>query len=557
MLGGVEGMASSLAHDATESSLRYALRLRREMHHLIQIQQVYISAWLTIPNLYLYDAAYNHDEKAFRFAPLTRYFIENPEMSHKNRIYTARAIGMLYDYAVQCGISYLRNARINRRLAQHEFVSDFVLSLRYGTIQNGSDPTGLYWIPSSSRRNAEDLLRALEKFLDYIAETSLPSPFTDVTMHSNSRPRRIGYFTQHLYKLRIKNNISFLSHIKSNIVRNAEISRPAIGRSDQSFKGSQLSVFSFPQRYIFPFLEYGFQVGKCHNEDPFRIDMVGLIHAALLFGGGLRSSEALHIWVSDVQVVDGRLVVFLHHPAHSMISAGAVNSGHPATTIAMSRERYLRLYCGMAPRHLVYGPAHAGFKGMRLGSSHWAPLYWLPIGDIDIWTKPYLQTYLQEVRPALMAKRRQRGLPDHPFLLVCGANSRDPDHEASIGNPYTEAAFRGSWRRALARLKSRYGDPGLEYRKSLGTTPHGARHAYGRILAELGTPADVIQECMRHVSPFSQLTYTRPHSPRVAAELEAARVRLESSTVPERNEESGELADQLHSLKYGFQQWNR
>ena len=131
-----------------------------------------------------------------------------------------------------------------------------------------------------------------------------------------------------------------------------------------------------------------------------------------------------------------------------------------------------------------------------------APL-WLPIG-IQAISWEALQIYLTRVRPSLIEARLRRGLPDHPFLLVCDGSSR----ESSVGDLYTEAAFRGSWGRALGRLQARYGDPRLIVGKALGTTPHALRHSYGGLLADLGLKPDIIQECMHHVSPFSQLTYT-------------------------------------------------
>jgi integrase len=48
--------------------------------------------------------------------------------------------------------------------------------------------------------------------------------------------------------------------------------------------------------------------------------------------------------------------------------------------------------------------------------------------------------------------------------------------------------------------------------KCLGTTLHGLRHLFGAILAELSVPPDVIQECLHHISPLSQQTYTKPTS---------------------------------------------
>ena len=74
----------------------------------------------------------------------------------------------------------------------------------------------------------------------------------------------------------------------------------------------------------------------------------------------------------------------------------------------------------------------------------------------------------------------------------------------------------------MARLMKIYGDPKLKIEKTLGTTQHGVRHLYGAILAELGLSPKTIQECMHHVSPLSQQTYTNPRNEFVNAQLKAA-----------------------------------
>jgi len=68
----------------------------------------------------------------------------------------------------------------------------------------------------------------------------------------------------------------------------------------------------------------------------------------------------------------------------------------------------------------------------------------------------------------------------------------------------------------------KYGDPCLRIRKRLGTTQHGVRHLYGAILSELGMSPKTIQECMHHISPLSQQTYTSPRNEFVNSQLRAA-----------------------------------
>ena len=74
----------------------------------------------------------------------------------------------------------------------------------------------------------------------------------------------------------------------------------------------------------------------------------------------------------------------------------------------------------------------------------------------------------------------------------------------------------------MARLRRSYGDSKLDIAKTLGTTQHGLRHLYGAILSELGLSPKTIQECVHHISPLSQQTYTNPRNEFVNAQLKAA-----------------------------------
>ena len=178
----------------------------------------------------------------------------------------------------------------------------------------------------------------------------------------------------------------------------------------------------------------------------------------------------------------------------------------------------------MEPRNREHGRLHAGWKGLRCNSDWWAPGYWLPFEGLQDIFWQAVQTYVFEVRPALMAKRRRRGLPDHPFLLVsAGECGLDVD---TAGDPYTRAAFRKSWARAMARLHKRYNDDALLVAKRRGTTAHGLRHLYGGVLAELGLAPKMIQECMHHISPFSQITNTKPRSEPINEQLSLAAARI-------------------------------
>ena len=213
--------------------------------------------------------------------------------------------------------------------------------------------------------------------------------------------------------------------------------------------------------------------------------------------------------------VEGLLEVFLQHPEHARVTI----QGHSDRT----RATYLRETCGMEPRtsHSA-GKYRAGWKGVACNRQFWTVLYPLPIRGLHEFVSKELEDYLFRVRPAIMRKRLELGLPDHPFLLVSPGCTDALDGFHTVGDPYTRSAFRKAWSVALRRLQTEFADERLKVLKRFGTTPHGLRHHYGSLLRELGVSAEMIQRFMHHLSPFSQQTYTNPRSSEINDVLNTA-----------------------------------
>lgn len=89
----------------------------------------------------------------------------------------------------------------------------------------------------------------------------------------------------------------------------------------------------------------------------------------------------------------------------------------------------------------------------------------------------------------------------HPFAFT---NDR--------GEPETLKNFQRRHKRAVERI-------GLEYKKELGTTEHGHRHAYGYRGRKLGLSQVELQKAMHHKSPNSCLIYIKPTSDDIRAEM--------------------------------------
>lgn len=212
----------------------------------------------------------------------------------------------------------------------------------------------------------------------------------------------------------------------------------------------------------------------------------------LLAFGGIRSSEALHLWVSDVVVQEGRAEVFLYHP-----SSGPVDSGPRPR---LSRQNELANSYGLLPRHLLAAGSsrRVGWKGMmfdepRPGGAR-TRVYWLDQRAAELFAALHLK-YIMHIRPQLGGH--------HPFYFI-GLSGLSP------GEPATLGSLREAFARACRRVAlSDYG-------------PHSLRHAYAQRLTDLGLNTATIQAALHHRSPISQAVYTRPGPEQIHAQLAQA-----------------------------------
>jgi integrase len=176
---------------------------------------------------------------------------------------------------------------------------------------------------------------------------------------------------------------------------------------------------------------------------------------------------------------------------------------------------------------LLKGPEAVGWKGVR-GDIDGAFVHWLPDPGIGQAIATAIQVYRQTVRDPIMRIRRHMGLPDHPYLLI---SARAPAASCGrrLGDPYSMSAFNSSWKRAVSLAYSAENLPIPDIVKRNGLTPHGCRHRYGQKLWDLGLDGAIIQQCMHHVNPFSQLVYTQQPVSKISQRLvEAAAGRATS-----------------------------
>lgn len=478
-----------------KNSLRRKLILKnieRGRNHLIVKRMINTEEGpRKLPVLYIVQS----DDQGVRAEPfdsLLEYYEDRSSMSYQWMKNVARGLGLLIDFGMATASSgwyekWAAEGKLYRRLFR-----GLAKALIRGTAtldESGrlKDPTSLYWSPLGPDQTGV-LLSSLTWYFRWMGEDDANSRWaaagsTDgIAKHPLVALRLAA-------ELQIRNETSLLAHTKG--FKKKSPSHPHLLVTGMA-KSAESAVPTFPARHVMTFLQKGF-VDLAGN----RNDEAELV-AHLTFGLGIRESEAFHLFVSDVQFVEGFPWVFFHHPSAGRVS----DSGRGLIT----RKEYLQKF-GLLPRNEDEGRNKAGWKGMH-GDGDGTPGFWLPINPIRNRAAELLKRYLFVKRPGIMAAR-PRSAGDHPFLLVTprrlgGWNTGE------IGDPYTIEAYEGAWETAVRRIGQLSDDPVMmKMEKARGNTPHGSRHFYGKFLYSAGVDGTVIQRCMHHRSLLAHQAYTR------------------------------------------------
>lgn len=241
----------------------------------------------------------------------------------------------------------------------------------------------------------------------------------------------------------------------------------------------------------------------------------------LMGAGSLRSSETLHLFLSDVAGVDpkdGDARVLLTDPEDGYVTWTDENNRQ---CHASRKEFFARNYknshfplehplCNLQPRTL-YGKRnsglHSGFKGMTFGLTDGLKKMILspdnrPYEEHSIlWANKYFGQHFasifEEYQREYLWKNRFTGRqnpkewPWHPWLMIC-------TNKLDYGMPLTMPALKQAWKRALKRI-------GME---DSGIGMHSLRHMYGYYCANiLRLPIEMTQILMRHASVHSTQVY--------------------------------------------------
>lgn len=365
----------------------------------------------------------------------------------------------------------------------------FAKRLYTGTIgEDGLDPSGLYWMPSSTGNVNKHIYR-LTAFTSWLADrlgTASVNPLRDASPHE----QRLNYAAWFR-----KNQNDFLGHIEDkNINKTIRKARTIKGRTPLT--KTQDDAIAFPEKYWESFFKDGIGGAK----DP-RVALRDKLILLLIHGGGLRESEALVLWVTDVfEDPDNPDIAIVR--IYNEVDGKAPDDWRSQSG-KQTRGAYLKEEFARIPRIKMHGTARIGWKNRVVDHrDNYIQVQFFPT-DYGMVFMSLWKNYL-----------KYRASIDcyHPYAFISF-------HHTALGNPYTLNAFHQSYALGLKRI-------GLEPNKTEGLDPHGHRHNYGRRLERCGLSPLVIRRCMHHKSLDSQVPYTGKGQQEISNELNKATLQL-------------------------------
>lgn len=433
-----------------------------------------------------------------RMESLVAFMLQSGPMSRQAQALLASAVGRLYDFLLAAPPVLGRE--------ESEFMQRFAAAVIHGTIRDGDDPLGLFW-PGTSKRRARQILRAVDAYSDYCANLVGARPLN---------PMRNATFVDRIraYKaLAHRKKHDPLAHLATS---EEQYRRAMSNRTVQLPRNNKVLLVSppfFPLDRTHDLLLTGFRratTGPFHKQYAVRDMMIVILQRY----GGIRASEAMHLFVDDVEprvvrTTTGASVsadVWLYHPED-----GLTGYTDPLTQKKQLRRRaeVLQALYQRDPRNSLRWPVSqwVGWKDLLIEEAKLqrSVIHFFPGEWAAVFYKLYC-LYVAHVRP------RNLG---HPYLFVSG--------ERGDGSPLTLGSYHDAVARAVRRI-------GLDSSKARGTTSHGFRHAYGQVLSRLKVSEKVIQVLMHHKSPLSQQTYTQMPLGAITAAVDSARQQLAAGT---------------------------
>ena len=244
----------------------------------------------------------------------------------------------------------------------------------------------------------------------------------------------------------------------------------------------------------------------------------------LMHGGGLRESEALHLWLDDVLVDPddpASVKVCIQHPEE-----GVAPHGWTSRTGSHTRAAYLREVFNLAPRTDKAKEQYVGWKSKRLDAIE---VYWFPREYGQVFAKLW-SLYLR------LLSTVEKELRHHPYAFISF-------RKEAFGQPYTLNAFNYNYCRAVKRI-------GLQPSKAEGLSPHSHRHSYGRRLTQAEVHPRIIQKALHHSALDGQKPYTTPSYEQVTQALDKATDQLAGNAKSQTDPDT--VVNWPGLIEYGF-----
>lgn len=393
-----------------------------------------------------------------------------------------------YIKATQLLLEYMA-ANVNGFASPQSMFESFSSRLYTGTIGNdGLDPSGLYWLPCS-KQVARLHINALSRITDWLVEQDGAISMNPL-VEADHLTQRLNYAAWYR-----RNQHNFLGHIKDKHINSTVRYARSIQGKHPLGKKLQTAI-EFPENEFRAFYFNG--LGGAVDV---RIALRDQLILLLMHGGGLRESEALHLWLEDVLIDQSNLnnvIVRIYHPEDGKAPNNWRGRSGKTTRAAYLKEQYV-----LSPRNDLMGKKHIGWKNRVTDNKDgYLEVHWFPTNLGEVFAK------LWRIYTRFLTSVTRH----HPYAFVSF-------HRKYIGEPYTLNAFHDNYRRALMRI-------GLKPSKADGLSPHSHRHSYARRLRRAGVEMAVIKKCLHHASLTSQLPYTAHTISELTAILNMATQRL-------------------------------
>lgn len=400
---------------------------------------------------------------------------------------------------------------------------NFIQRLYTGTIgEDGLDPSGLYWKRYNHRVIGNTLTR-LTDFSNWVADRQGTTPLN---------PLRIASSYDEMVAIAVsasRKNRAFLGHTWQAVsVRKAQIAHSTLSRRLPKVSVTD-DVPAFPERYFEALLFQGFcrKNGEGQTDPAKRLNLRDVLITLLMHGAGLRLSECLHLWISDVRPHPKNpsiAEVKIHHPSLGEAPDDLFDErGNP---VKCNRATYLASKHAIKPRNELLNRYRAGWKDPSLDANFYMKAHWFQEGLGRLFLQ-YWNLYLRQI---VHIPRH------HPYAFIV-------EQGPSAGGMYCIDSYMEAHARAVGRI-------GLMPAKALGTTPHGHRHAYGRRLMRAGVDPLVRQRALHHKSLGSQTIYTTPNAADISKALNDAAATLDILVAEGRHVKPTFDLEKL--LAYGF-----